>query len=170
MLFLVGGWMLKRRRNARCTAGSDTVSVNSRTQIILCCKVAILPQLTLLHGCVLGELSSGDIWKFRTSSFKCYVDYSHTVYSSGNIEVGNWVHLFESPCIIKSGWRGCIYWSCPCWCVYVALFGSRPMNHNWLFQQSVTLASTDNELPEDGVTAPRHVGAILTFKNRASYI
>jgi len=37
----------------------------------------------------------------------------------------------------------------PCWCVYVALFGS------------VTLASMNNMLPEDGVTAPKHVGAIL---------
>ena len=26
---------------------------------------------------------------------------------------------------------------------------------------SVTLASTNNVLPEDGVTAPKHVGAIL---------
>jgi hypothetical protein len=28
----------------------------------------------------------------------------------------------------------------------------------------------DNELPEGGVTAPKLVEAILTFKNRASYI
>jgi len=32
MLFLVGGWMLKRRRNARCTAVGDSVLMNSRTQ------------------------------------------------------------------------------------------------------------------------------------------
>jgi hypothetical protein len=56
-------------------------------------------QLTLLHGCALGERSSCGIWKFRTSSFKCYVDHSHTMYSSGNIDVRNWVHLFESPCV-----------------------------------------------------------------------
>ena len=37
MLFLVGGWMLKRRRNLRWTAVAD-----SRTQKILCCIVAIL--------------------------------------------------------------------------------------------------------------------------------
>ena len=55
-------------------------------------------QLTLLHGCALGERSSGGIWKFRTSSFKCYVDHSHTMYSSGNIDVRNWLHLFERPC------------------------------------------------------------------------
>jgi hypothetical protein len=36
-----------------------------------------------------------------------------------------------------------------------------PMYHNKLFEQSVTLASTDNELSEDGVTAPKHVGVIL---------
>ena len=42
MLFLVGGWMLKRRRNARCTAVADSVLMNSRTQKILCCIVAIL--------------------------------------------------------------------------------------------------------------------------------
>ena len=46
-----------------------------------------------------GERSSGGIWKFRASSFKCYVDHSHTIYSSGNIEVRNLVHLFESRCI-----------------------------------------------------------------------
>jgi len=54
------------------------------------------------HGCALDESSSGDIWKLMTSSFKCYVDHSHTMYSSGNIEVRNWVHLCESRCI-------CIY-------------------------------------------------------------
>ena len=53
-----------------------------------------------MHGYALGERSSGGIWKFKTSSFKCYVDHSHTMYSSGNIDVRNWVHLFESPCII----------------------------------------------------------------------
>jgi hypothetical protein len=26
---------------------------------------------------------------------------------------------------------------------------------------TVTLASTSNELPDDGVTAPKHVGAVL---------
>jgi hypothetical protein len=29
------------------------------------------------------------------------------------------------------------------------------------FKRSVTSLSTDNELPEDGVTAPKHVGAVL---------
>ena len=42
MLFLVGGWMLKRRRNARCTAVADSVLMNWRTQKIVCCIVAIL--------------------------------------------------------------------------------------------------------------------------------
>jgi hypothetical protein len=45
---------------------------------------------------------SGGNWKFRTFSFKCYVDHPHILYSSGNIDVWNWVHLFESRCI-------CIY-------------------------------------------------------------
>ena len=57
-------------------------------------------QLTLLHGCALGERSSGGIWKFRTSSFKCYVDHSRTMYSSGNIDVRNWVRLCESRCVL----------------------------------------------------------------------
>jgi len=34
--------MLKRRRNARCTAVADSVLMNSRTQNILCCVVTIL--------------------------------------------------------------------------------------------------------------------------------
>ena len=55
----------------------------------------------LLHGCAIVELSSGGIWKSRTSSFKCYVDHSHTMYSSGNTDVRNWVHLFDSPCIFQ---------------------------------------------------------------------
>ena len=42
MLFLVGGWMLKRRRSARCTAVADSVLINSRTQKILHCIEAIL--------------------------------------------------------------------------------------------------------------------------------
>jgi hypothetical protein len=58
-------------------------------------------QLTLLHGCALGERSSGGILKCRTSSFNCYVDHSHTMYSSGNIDVRNSVHLFESRCIYR---------------------------------------------------------------------
>ena len=42
MLLLVGGWTLKRRRNARCTAVADSVLMNSRTHKIVCCVVAIL--------------------------------------------------------------------------------------------------------------------------------
>jgi len=73
VLFLVGGWMLKRRRNARCTAVAQSVLMNSRTQKNL-----------VLHSCHfaltwLGEHSSGDIWKRRTSYLKCYVDYSHAM-------------------------------------------------------------------------------------------
>jgi len=49
MPFLVGGWMLKRRRNARCTAVADSVIMNSRTQI-LCRIESFCSQLTLLHA------------------------------------------------------------------------------------------------------------------------
>ena len=35
------------------------------------------------------EGSSDGIWNFRTSSSKCYVDHSHTMYSSGNIDLRN---------------------------------------------------------------------------------
>ena len=56
------------------------------------------------HPGASGVQRSGSvIWKFRTSSFKCYVDHSHTMYSSGNIEVRNWVNLFESRCIVEPG-------------------------------------------------------------------
>jgi len=40
MFFLVGGWMLKRSLNARCTAVGDSVLMNSRKQKILFCLVA----------------------------------------------------------------------------------------------------------------------------------
>ena len=101
MLFPVGGWMLKRRRNARCTAVVDSVLMNSRTQKILCAIVVILSfcsQMTLLHGCALGERSSGGVCKFRTSSFKFYLNHSHTMYSWRMYEIE---YLFESPCIHK---------------------------------------------------------------------
>jgi hypothetical protein len=37
---------------------------------------------------------------------KCYVDHSHTMYSSGNIDVQNWVLLFESHCILPVSLHG----------------------------------------------------------------
>ena len=43
-------------------------------------------------------------------------------------------------------------------------FNHTPMHHNWLFWQSVTLESTANELPADGVTALKYVGAILMYR------
>ena len=50
---------------------------------------------TAVHqACALAVVFE-NLW---TSSFKCYVDHSHTMYSSGNIDVRNWVHLFESRC------------------------------------------------------------------------
>ena len=39
-------------------------------------------------------VSSQELWP--PSSFKCYLNHSNTMYSSGNIDVRNWVHLFES--------------------------------------------------------------------------
>ena len=53
---------------------------------------------------VLGERSSGDIWKLRTSSFKYNVDHSHTMYISGNIDVRIWVHLLKTRCKLVR-WR-----------------------------------------------------------------
>ena len=64
--FLVGGWMLKRRRNTRCTAVADSVLMRSRSQI-LCRIESFRSEQTLLHGSALGERSSGDIWKIGTS-------------------------------------------------------------------------------------------------------
>jgi len=51
----------------------------------------------MLHGRALGESSSDAILKYRIFSFKRYVDHLHTMHSSGNIDVRNWVQLFESP-------------------------------------------------------------------------
>jgi hypothetical protein len=74
MFFLVGGWMLKRRRNARCTADANSILMNSQTQEILYCILAFLISTDAAARLAPGERSSGGIWKFRTSSFKCYVD------------------------------------------------------------------------------------------------
>jgi hypothetical protein len=59
--------------------------------------------------------------------------------------------------------------------VYVALFGRRPLVYaatsppnyphidvsSLIILTTVTLVCTNNALPDDGVTAPKHVGAIL---------
>jgi hypothetical protein len=36
-------------------------------------------------------------------------------------------------------------------------------SHTTTVLTTVTLASTNNELPDDGVTVPKHVGAALTL-------
>ena len=36
-----------------------------------------------------------------------------------------------------------------------------PHHHTLAVLTAVTLASTSNALPDDGVTAPKHVGAVL---------
>jgi len=52
-------------------------------------------------GCAIGKSSSDVTLKFGTFSFKCYVVHSYILFSSGNIDVRNWVHLFVSPCITR---------------------------------------------------------------------
>ena len=65
---------------------------------IFCVREFIKLSWRLLCGVrfVFVSTFSGSIWKFRISSFKCYVDHPHTMYSSGSIYVRNWVHLLES--------------------------------------------------------------------------
>ena len=77
----------------------------------------------LPHGCALGEHSSGGIWKVRASSFKCYVDDPHTMYSSGNIDVWNWVNYFESHC--KTPYHRCF----PCESVVIFIYVFTFINH-----------------------------------------
>ena len=52
----------------------------------------------------------------------------------------------------------------PCWCVYIALLGSRLFLNSATYVAvltTVTLTSVSNVLPDDGVSAPKHVGAVL---------
>ena len=63
----------------------------------------------------LGERSSGGIWKFRASSFRFYVDHSHTMYSSGNTDVRNWVQ--KNKCTLIKYFIMCRYSTC-----YAAFF------------------------------------------------
>jgi len=80
MPFLVEGWMLKRRRNARCTTFADSVLFRSRTHV-LCSIESFCSQLTLLHGSALGERSSGDTWKTGSSlsNFKYIIKIQYIV-------------------------------------------------------------------------------------------
>ena len=84
--------------NTATTASVDSKMVTMQHKNFLG-KNILCPQLTLLYGCALGERSSGGIWKVMISSFKCCVYHSHTTYSSRNIDVRNWGHLYESLCI-----------------------------------------------------------------------
>ena len=83
--------MLKRRRNARCTAVADSVLINSRTQKFLCCLVAILLSNNTAARLALGEHSSilAMIFENIVPSLSNVVNYSHSIYSSGNIDVRN---------------------------------------------------------------------------------
>ena len=67
---------------------------------ILCCIVYVLFSTDAAALLAIGEHAGGVIWIWRTFSFKCYVDHSHTMYNSRNIDVRDWVHLFESHCIL----------------------------------------------------------------------
>jgi len=61
------------------------------------CIVAILLSTDAAARLCIRWRSSGGIWRFRTSYFKCYVNNLHTMHSSGNIEIRNWVHLLNHP-------------------------------------------------------------------------
>ena len=108
---LLGGWIVETKTK-RTLRGSWRLSFNELTNAKKSC-VAQWPfcsELALLHGCALGERSSGEIWKIRISSFKCYVYHSRIMYSSGNIDIRNWVHLFESHCVSIIFLVCCRYW------------------------------------------------------------
>jgi len=94
-------WRLNVEMKTKLTLRSSRqLSFNELTNAkILSCIVTILFQLTLLHSWELDGRFSDGIWKRRILSFKCFVDHSHTMYSSEIIYVRNWVHLFKSLCI-----------------------------------------------------------------------
>ena len=97
MLFVVGGWMLKRRRNTRCTAVADSVLLNANNLVLHSSHFALKRRCSTA---VDYASALALVFENSTSSFKCYVDHSYTIYSSGNTDVQNWVHLFESRCIL----------------------------------------------------------------------
>ena len=126
-----GSWLPYSKFSARSTgwlawATLKTLLTSSHvlslTQNILCCIVAILLSTdAVAQLCTRRMLSSG-IWKFRNSSFKCYVDHSHTIHSSGNIEVWNWVHLFKSCCIpVADSHIKIIRYVLPLWCMMLGI-------------------------------------------------
>ena len=99
MLFLVGGWMLKQRWNARCTAVADSVWIHE-TQKVLCCIVAILLSTdAAARLCARWALLRWYL-KIQDPSFKCYVDHSHTMYSSGEIQTMKRSPLFLNHAVL----------------------------------------------------------------------
>jgi hypothetical protein len=66
---------------------------------ILCCILDILLTTdAAVRLCArLANLAAVYFKKLRISSFKCYLDHSHTMYISGNIDLRNWVNLFNHP-------------------------------------------------------------------------
>jgi hypothetical protein len=75
MLFGIGGSMPKRRLNARCTAITDSVLLNCRTQNTLHCGVAIL-RTTAAVGAP-GEASSGGHWKLYQETLSNDMSFIH---------------------------------------------------------------------------------------------
>ena len=52
----------------------------------------------------------------------------------------------------------------PCWCMDLLLYAATSPHTDvfyWTILTNVTLASTNNALPDDGLTAPKYVGAVL---------
>ena len=74
--------MLKRRRNARCTAVADSVTKAK----ILCCIVAILFST---DAAARREASALAVVFENLGPPLFYINHSHTMYCSGNIDVRN---------------------------------------------------------------------------------
>jgi len=89
-----------------------------------------------------------------------------------------WLHILVGPCwwvyvallgsrLLKTHWCVVMWLHIlvgPCWCVYIVLLGSRLLPNSATYVAvltTVTLTGVSNVLPDDGVSAPKHVGAVL---------
>jgi len=67
---------------------------------------------------------------------------------------------------LNQWWCGCIYWSCPCWCVYVALFESRQslvhslVNNKLCFKVIVT---TQQQCINMSILLWQHISVLLDY-------
>ena len=89
---------------------SRRLSFNELTNAKILCRIVVILFSTdaAARLCARWALYGG-IWKHRISSFKCYVDHSHTLYISGNKDARNWIHIFESRCIfIRTSGEACV--------------------------------------------------------------